>query len=69
MIHENNVQQAELQLYINNIIRDIDIVYIISAMIQDHQYYTLVKCVTIFYKSIIYKLQLHSMRLCSSIKS
>ena len=44
------------------------IVDIIYARRQYHQCYTLIKCENLFYKSNIYKLQLHSPRLCSSIE-
>ena len=47
-LRDNNLQLTKLQFYINNITRCIDIVNLISARIQYHQWYTLIKCDTIF---------------------
>ena len=42
------MQQLDLQFYTNNITRCIGIVNLLSARIQDHQCYTLIKFVTLF---------------------
>ena len=45
---EKNMQLTELKLYINNIARCLCIVDILSARIQYHQWYTLIKFATLF---------------------
>ena len=58
-----------MQLYINSITRCIGIVDILSTRRRDHQWNNLIKFETLFYKSVMYKLQQHSTRLVSSSKA
>ena len=44
---KNNLQLTQLQLYISNIKRCLDIVDLLSVTRQDHQCYTLIKCETL----------------------
>ena len=48
MIHKKMIQLMELQFYINNIIRCLGIVDLISSRRQYHHFYTLIKCATLF---------------------
>ena len=47
-LSENNMKLTELQFYIKNITSCIGIVNLISEIIKDHQWKTLIKCYTIF---------------------
>ena len=42
------MQLTELQFYINNLERCLGIVNLLSTRIQDHQCYTIIKCVALF---------------------